>query len=233
MSQLHRSHEWRMRRPSTVTPADCLRLPHASSPRRLCGSGCFDDHRIQRSSQSAAWSHTILTANPTRPIKNIMSSSTTPQDPYRLPRHTIPTHYDLRIEPDLSSHSFTGHEVVTLTVAEPTAEIVLNATELEVSSAILSGDERSPRTGTVHMDEELQRCRISFPSVVPPGEWKLSLSFRGTLNDKLRGFYRSNYKDEQGIVHTWQPRNSRPQTRGGPSPAGTNLSSKRSSPSPW
>ncbi len=150
---------------------------------------------------AAAWSHTILTANPTRPIENIMSSSTTPHDPYRLPRHTIPTHYDMRIEPDLSSHSFTGHEVVTLTVAEPTAEIVLNATELEVSSAILSSEEGSPRNGTVHMDEELQRCRISFPSVVPPGKWKLSLSFRGTLNDKLRGFYRSNYRDEQGIVH--------------------------------
>ncbi|MGZ8422651.1 MAG: M1 family metallopeptidase, partial [Nitrospira sp.] len=130
-----------------------------------------------------------------------MSSSTTPQDPYRLPRHCIPTHYDLRIEPDLSSHSFTGHEVVTLTVAEPTAEIVMNATELEVSSAMLSGEAGSPRNGTVHMDEELQRCRISFASVVPPGEWKLILAFRGTLNDKLRGFYRSSYKDEQGVAH--------------------------------
>ncbi|MGZ9188660.1 MAG: M1 family metallopeptidase, partial [Nitrospira sp.] len=151
---------------------------------------------------AAAWSHAILTANPRRPIKNIMSSSTTPQDPYRLPRHCIPTHYDLRIEPDLSSHSFTGHEVVTLTVAEPTAEIVMNATELEVSSAMLSGEAGSPRNGTVHMDEELQRCRISFPSVVPPGEWKLILAFRGTLNDKLRGFYRSSYRDEQGVAHS-------------------------------
>ena len=91
---------------------------------------------------------------------------------------------------------------MTLTVAEPTTEIVLNATELEVSSAILSGEARSPRNGTVHLDEELQRCRIAFPSVVSPGAWKLTLTFRGTLNDKLRGFYRSSYKDEQGVVHT-------------------------------
>ncbi len=150
---------------------------------------------------SAAWSRATLIANPTRPIKSIMSLTTTPHDPYRLPRHVIPTHYDLRIEPDLSSHSFTGHEVVTLTVVEPTADIVLNATELEISSAILSGEGGSPRTGTVQMDEELQRCRISFPTAVLPGEWKLALAFRGTLNDKLRGFYRSSYKDEQGIAH--------------------------------
>ena len=150
---------------------------------------------------SAAWSRATLIANPTRPIKSIMSLTTTPHDPYRLPRHVIPTHYDLHIEPDLSSHSFTGHEVVTLTVVEPTAEIVLNATELEISSAILSGDVGAPRTGTVRMDEELQRCRISFSSLVLPGKWKLNVAFRGTLNDKLRGFYRSSYKDEQGVAH--------------------------------
>ena len=151
---------------------------------------------------AAAWSHLKLTVNPRRSIKNIMPSSTTSQDPYRLPRHIIPAHYDLRIEPDLSSHLFTGHEVVTLTVVEPTVEIVLNATELEVSSAILFGDVGLPRTGTGAHGRKLQRCRISFPSVVPPGNWKLNLAFQGTLNDKLRGFYRSSYKDEQGLARS-------------------------------
>ena len=123
-------------------------------------------------------------------------------DPYRLPRHVIPTHYDLRIEPDLHAHSFTGHEMVTLTVIEPTTEVLLNATELDVSAATLSGDGQSPRVGTVRMDPEQQRCHITFPSVIPPGVWKLGLTFRGTLNDKLRGFYRSTYKDERGVAHT-------------------------------
>ncbi|MBA2485233.1 MAG: M1 family metallopeptidase [Nitrospira sp.] len=150
---------------------------------------------------TAAWSRPKLPLNPGRSEKNIMSSSMTPQDPYRLPRHIIPTHYDLRIAPDLSSHSFIGQAVVTLTIVEPTADIVLNATELEVSSASVSGEGSPPRIGTVQMDEELQRCCITFPSVVSSGEWKLALAFRGTLSDKLRGFYRSSYKDERGIAH--------------------------------
>ncbi|WHZ23595.1 MAG: Membrane alanine aminopeptidase N [Nitrospira sp.] len=133
--------------------------------------------------------------------KTIMTSPTTAHDPYRLPRHVIPSHYDLRIEPDLQSRSFTGHEVVALSVTEPTADIVLNAAELEISSALLSGEGSPPSEGTVQMDEDLQRCRITFSSVIPPGEWKLALTFRGTLNDKLRGFYRSTYKDAQGIMH--------------------------------
>ena len=137
-----------------------------------------------------------------RQLKNTMTTSITQtQDPYRLPRHVIPTHYDLRIDPDLQSHSFTGHEVVTLTVTEPTTEILLNAMELDVSTATLSGEGHPPRTGTVQMDEEHQRCRINFPTAVPPGIWQLRLVFRGTLNDKLRGFYRSSYKDDQGVAH--------------------------------
>jgi puromycin-sensitive aminopeptidase len=139
--------------------------------------------------------------NNERTKKATMTSSATDHDPYRLPRHVIPSRYDLRIEPDLQSHSFKGHEVVTLTVREPTTDIVLNTAELEVSSALLSGGGSPPRIGALQMDEDLQRCRITFPSVVSPGEWTLSLAFRGSLNDKLRGFYRSTYKDTQGVTH--------------------------------
>lgn len=149
----------------------------------------------------AAWSRTNPSHNQ-RPPKNTMMTSSRASDPYRLPRHVIPTHYDLRIEPDLHSHSFTGHEIVTLTVAEPTTEVLLNATELEVSAATLTGEGHPPRVGTVQMDDEHQRCHIIFPSVIPPGVWKLGLTFRGTLNDKLRGFYRSSYKDERGVSHS-------------------------------
>ena len=149
----------------------------------------------------AAWSRPTQPHNHQHPKNNTMTSSMTTHDPYRLPRHVIPSHYDLRIEPDLPSHSFTGHEVITLAVTEPTTEVLLNATDLTVSAATLSGEERSPRTGTVQMDEAQQRCRITFPSVIQPGAWTLSLAFRGTLNDKLRGFYRSSYKDEHGVAH--------------------------------
>jgi puromycin-sensitive aminopeptidase len=149
-----------------------------------------------------AWSRTKSTHNQRRPHNTMMTSATITPDPYRLPRHVIPAQYDLRIEPDLQSHSFTGHEIVTLTVTEPTTELVLNATDLEVSAATLSGEGQPPRTGTVRMEEEHQRCHITYPSVIAPGVWKLSLAFRGTLNDKLRGFYRSSYKDERGIAHS-------------------------------
>ena len=120
----------------------------------------------------AAWSRQNSPHNHQHPKKKTMTSPMITHDPYRLPRHVTPSHYDLRIEPDLLSHSFAGHEVVTLVVTEPTTEILLNATELDVSTATLSGEGTSPRTGTVRLDEEHQRCRITFPSVIQPGTWK-------------------------------------------------------------
>ena len=34
-----------------------------------------------------------------------------------------------------------------------------------------------------------------------PGEWTLKIAFRGILNDKLHGFYRSQYQDASGKTH--------------------------------
>jgi len=47
-------------------------------------------------------------------------------DPYRLPRTVVPSRYDLRLTPDLVTHTFAGEETIALDVAEPTAEVVLN-----------------------------------------------------------------------------------------------------------
>src|SRR5437879_5003244 len=121
-------------------------------------------------------------------------------EPYRLPRHVVPTRYDLRLEPDLRTLAFAGDETVTLDVREPTAEIVLNAVELTIGEATIANARGDSHRGTPVADEAAERCRITFPSPIAPGTWQLRLAFRGTLNDKLRGFYRSSYKDPSGEV---------------------------------
>jgi puromycin-sensitive aminopeptidase len=123
-------------------------------------------------------------------------------DPYRLPRHVVPTRYEVRLEPDLVTASFTGMETVTLTVTEPTTEIVLNAAELAVSEALLEREGAEVLRGTATLDEAAERCRLTFPAPVTPGTWRLRLRFSGILNDKLRGFYRSTYKDVSGATRT-------------------------------
>lgn len=128
-------------------------------------------------------------------------SSPDPLDPYRLPRQVLPTRYELRLEPDLIQATFAGQETITLTVSQPTSDICLNAIELDIISATIAGASGQAQEATIALDEPLQRCRVTFATALSPGIWKLTIIFRGRLNDKLRGFYRSTYKDEQGVVH--------------------------------
>ncbi|MEW6245818.1 MAG: M1 family metallopeptidase [Nitrospirota bacterium] len=122
-------------------------------------------------------------------------------DPYRLPRHVIPSRYELRLEPDLASFTFTGQETVELTVHQVTSELVLNAADLAVTSARIENDRGASYEGTVELEEAVERCRIRFPAALQPGGWRLTLTFSGVLNEKLRGFYRSTYKDQAGATH--------------------------------
>jgi puromycin-sensitive aminopeptidase len=122
--------------------------------------------------------------------------------PYRLPQHIVPTRYDLHLEPDLTAHTFDGKETVSLTILEATSEIVLNAVELHILEAVVQNDAQISHHGIIEPDEAMERCRFRFPTVLQPGAWKLHLAFRGSLNEKLRGFYRSTYRDETGREHT-------------------------------
>jgi puromycin-sensitive aminopeptidase len=123
-------------------------------------------------------------------------------DPYRLPRHVVPTRYELRLEPDLATHTFRGEETITLTVTEPTSSVDFNAIELSIDDARLEDDAGRTLRGTPTFEVDKERCRLTFSDRVAPGTWRLRIAFQGILNDKLRGFYRSVYKDPSGVTHT-------------------------------
>ena len=91
---------------------------------------------------------------------------------------------------------------MTVAVREPVMEIVLNAAELAIQSVAARDAAGAIVQGTAVLDEAQERARLVFPSPLAPGEWRLSIGFTGTLNDKLHGFYRSTYKDAAGVTHT-------------------------------
>ena len=116
-------------------------------------------------------------------------------NPFRLPRDVVPSRYDLVLEPDIERATFTGTASITIDVREPTAAIVLNALDLILRDATIDG-----RPLAVKADGAQERATLTSGERIETGTHTLTVSFDGTLNDKLRGWYRSTFVDAQGAT---------------------------------
>jgi puromycin-sensitive aminopeptidase len=123
----------------------------------------------------------------------------TTENPHRLPRDVVPRRYDLTLEPDLAAATFSGRETIAVEVLESTSDVVLNAVEIEIDEAVATvGGERL--VASVALDEATERATLTFDRPLPSGDVTLDLRFRGVLNDKLVGFYRSTFTDDAGAT---------------------------------
>ena len=114
-------------------------------------------------------------------------------DPYRLPAGVRPSRYDLRLRPSLGEATFFGSVRIDLNVDAPTETLVLNADELTIARCDVDGVD-----ATWQLDQTSERLFITPAVAIEPGTSVLTIEFDGVLNDKLRGFYRSTYVDDDG-----------------------------------
>lgn len=124
--------------------------------------------------------------------------STTVSD-HRLPTTVSPSHYELVLEPDLEAATFVGRVEIDATVVEATDQLVLNAAELAVTTATVTSG-TGTQTATAVVDEDAERLSLGVERL-EPGPISISIEFTGTINDKLRGFYRSTFTDAEGVDH--------------------------------
>src|ERR1700722_18532955 len=57
-----------------------------------------------------------------------------PATAQRLPQTVKPTHYSLKLTPDLKTATFTGQESIDVVLSEPQDTITLNSAEIKFSS---------------------------------------------------------------------------------------------------
>ncbi len=139
---------------------------------------------------------------------NVVETSSAPDALYRLPRSVVPSRYDLVLEPDLEGGSFAGSEDVAIDVRETVDEIVLNAVDLEIDGGwLLAEDGRRVEVTRIRLDRATERAHLDLATTLAEGAWTLHLEFRGVLDDRMAGFYRSTYRgadDAEHVIATTQ-----------------------------
>ena len=122
-------------------------------------------------------------------------------NPFRLPRHVTPSHYDIRLDLDFDTLTFEGVVSIDVGVSEPTEEIVLNTADLEISEVELTGSQGEVAISGIDHDEEFERATFKLVEAIRPGSYSLRLAYRGIINDQLKGLYQSTYRDGDGNEH--------------------------------
>ena len=115
-----------------------------------------------------------------------------------LPGAVRPVTYAIKLQPDFKRFTFSGEERVTIDITEPVTEIVLNAKDLQVETATLSMDGATIAAKNIRHDNSQETLTLEFGQIILACPATLLLTFTGELNDKLHGFYRSEYTGPDG-----------------------------------
>ncbi|KAM0844185.1 hypothetical protein ACQ4PT_057212 [Festuca glaucescens] len=110
----------------------------------------------------------------------------------RLPRFAKPSYYELRFHPDLVSYTFSGVVAITVDILQTTRFLVINVVDLTIDHASIHFKDLAPTEVVFFKDDQIMV--LGFGKELPLGEGVLRVNFNGTLNDDLRGFYRSKYE---------------------------------------
>lgn len=132
----------------------------------------------------------------------------------RLARHILPEKYSITLKPDVESFTFAGEETIQLIIEKADTQVVLHSLELDIVTAefiapakskivkttqgrrIVEKTVQMPSqvwTSKVVYNTKTETVTLTFPKALPKGKGQLKLVFRGILNDKLRGYYRSSF----------------------------------------
>ena len=115
-----------------------------------------------------------------------------------LPETARPSKYRIKLQPDLKNFTFDGEQSVDLLILEATSTIVLNSIDLEISHTTLHANGTTLTSKSVTIDKDAETATLDFGETIQPGDARLEMVFTGGLNDKLMGFYRSEYTSQDG-----------------------------------
>ena len=126
------------------------------------------------------------------------------QDRFILPNTVKVSNYNLKVNTDLDNFVFTGNVIIDISVVASCSEIVMNSLGLVYTDDAVIQNKTNNTSEVISKSDLLcndkdERLTLKLSKNVEIGnELQICLKYKGELTDNLKGFYRSNYVDENG-----------------------------------
>lgn len=111
----------------------------------------------------------------------------------RLVHHIKPERYTLTLKPDLEAFTFTGKEIINISLSKSIKEITLHSKDIDIETVEIIQGKDIQFAHKISYNTKAETVTFSFKKAINKGKAKLSIIFVGIISDNLRGFYRSRY----------------------------------------
>ncbi|MBT8242202.1 MAG: M1 family peptidase, partial [Nitrosopumilus sp.] len=105
--------------------------------------------------------------------------------------NVTPKNYQLIFEPNFKKFTFTGSEIITADCKKATSHITMDCAEIKITSCTVKSKGKIIKSSTKTNDKK-EELQIKLSEKIK-GKIIIEIEFQGILNDRLLGFYRSQY----------------------------------------
>ncbi|MDB5425734.1 MAG: hypothetical protein JWQ29_3150 [Phenylobacterium sp.] len=134
----------------------------------------------------------------------LVATPVTAAIPTQLPRGVEPVAYELALTPDAARLTFSGRVTVTLQVARPTRQLVLNTAELAIQGASLDGKPARPV-----LDAKAQTATFTTGQPIAAGRHSLRIDYTGKINASPAGLFKVDYDGGRMLATQFEPADAR------------------------
>lgn len=116
----------------------------------------------------------------------------------RLPHDAVPLHYDIVLQPNLTTLKFAGSVKIVVNIVQVTWKIVLHSSGLNITKATITSAGGHQAKPVEFLEYPLHdQIAIMTPEALLVGQnYTVNIEYSSNLSDTYYGFYKISYKDE-------------------------------------